>query len=86
MSSYFQENETKINSNLQQGEEPISKGVSEASQGPLTPLSESQQYNLPSNQNETQNRANFITLSKIPEDLKTCLHIRRIKLYQNLKE
>ena len=38
-----------------------SKSVSEASKSPLTPLSESQQYNISSNQEKAQNRLNFIT-------------------------
>ena len=46
MGSYFQENDTKINPNLQQVEEPrneISESVLEASKRPLKTLSETQQ-------------------------------------------
>jgi len=44
--SYFQENDTQMNPNLQQGEEPkhqISKSLSEDKIRPLEPLSDSQQ-------------------------------------------
>jgi hypothetical protein len=58
------------NPNLQQIEEPISKGVSEASKSPLAPLSESQQFNITSNQEKAQNRLNFITLGTISEQEK----------------
>ena len=56
-----------------------SKSVSEASKSPLTPLSESQQYNISSasqipkfkpisaNQEKGLNGSNFITLGRIPE-------------------
>jgi len=70
MGSYFQENDTKINPNLQQVEEPISKGVSEGSKSPLEPLLGSQQYNIPSNEDKGLNQTNFITLGKISEDEK----------------
>jgi len=46
MDSYFQENDTQMNPNLQQGEElrhQISKSLSEAFKSPFKPLSESQQ-------------------------------------------
>jgi hypothetical protein len=33
----------------------------------LKPLSGSQEYNIPSNQEKAQNRLNFITLGRIPE-------------------
>ena len=33
----------------------------------LTASEQSEQYNIPSNQNEAQNRANFITSGKIPK-------------------
>ena len=59
-----------MNPNVQQVEKPrneISESVPEASKSPLKPLSENQQYNIPSNQNKAQNRANFITLGKISE-------------------
>ena len=45
-----------------------SKSVSEASKSPLTPLSESQQYNIPSNEEKALNWPNFVTLGKIPEE------------------
>ena len=53
------------NPNLQQGEEPISKSVSEASKSPLKPLSGS---NISYNQKKQQNQSNFRTLGKILED------------------
>lgn len=42
--------------------------LSEAYKSPLTPLSESQLYNITSNQKQPQNRASFRTLGKILED------------------
>ena len=45
-----------------------SKSVSEASKSPLTPLSESQQYNISSNQDKGLNGQNFIPLGKISEE------------------
>ena len=73
MSSYFQENDTQINPNFQQGEEPryqISKSFSEDKIILLEPLSDSQQYNIPSNQKKGLNEPNFITFGKISEDEK----------------
>jgi hypothetical protein len=48
MGSYFQENDTQINSNLQQAEETKSNILSEAPKIDFKPLSDSQQYNLKS--------------------------------------
>ena len=73
-------NDTKINSNLQQVQEPtnyISKSVSEASRSPLKTAEQSEEYNIPSNQNKAQNaeanatftkQHNFKTLARIPEE------------------
>jgi len=55
-------NATKIN---REGREPES--LSEAPKIPLEPLSESQQYNIPSNEDKGLNQQNFITLGKISE-------------------
>ncbi len=73
ISSYLQENDTKIHSNLQkelslteqQAEETKSKSLSDASKSDFKALSDSQQYNLSSNQSKAQNQPNFITLGKI---------------------
>ena len=49
MDSYFQKNDNKINSNLQQVEKPrneISESISEASKIPLETLSQNQQYKI----------------------------------------
>ena len=40
---------------------PLRASVSQASKSPLTPLSESQQYNIPSNEEKGLQRTNFIT-------------------------
>ena len=64
---------TKINPNLQQGEEfrnEISESVSEVSKSPVKTAERSEGYNISSNQNEAQNRSNFITLGKISEQEK----------------
>ena len=71
MGSYSLENGTKINPNLQQVQEPtneISESVSEASKRPLKTAEPSEEYNIPSNQNEAQNRVNFITLGNLSEE------------------
>jgi hypothetical protein len=44
--------------------------LSEASKSPLKPLSESQHYNILSNQDKGLNGSNFITLGKIREQEK----------------
>ena len=61
------QNHTQINTSLQEIHEPILKSVSEASKSPLTQLSDTQQYNIPSNQEKASNSPNFITFSKITE-------------------
>jgi hypothetical protein len=58
------------NPNLQQVEEPISKGVSEAYKSPLKTAERSEEYNIPSDQEKAQNRVNFITLGTISEQEK----------------
>ena len=79
ISSYLQENDTKIHSNLQkelslteqQAEETKSKSLSDASKSDFKALSDSQQYNnLSSDQSKAQNQPNFITLGKISEEEK----------------
>ena len=67
MGSYLQENDTKIN---QQVQEPISKSVSEASKSPVTTSKRSEEYHISSNQEKAQNRLNFITLGMISEQEK----------------
>ena len=75
ISSYLQEDDTKIHSNLQkelslteqQAEETKSKSLSDASKSDFKALSDSQQYNLSSDQSKAQNQPNFITLGKISE-------------------
>jgi len=59
-----------VKPNEQQAEErrdEISKSVSEDKIGPVTPLSHSQQYNIPSNEEKGLHGSNFTTLGKIPE-------------------
>ena len=78
ISSYLQENDTKIHLNLQkelslteqQAEETKSKSLSDASKSDFKVLSDSQQYNLSSDQSKAQNQPNFITLGKISEEEK----------------
>ena len=61
MDSYLQENATKINQQVQEPGDDISKSVIEASKSPLEPFSNTQQYDIASNQKKAQNRLNFIT-------------------------
>lgn len=63
-------NESEINLEVQEPMDEISKSVSEAKIKRVTPLSDSQPSNLPSNPNQAQNEHNFITLGKISEDEK----------------
>ena len=65
---YLPENDSEIRNPTYQRKVMESKSVSEASKSPLTPLSESQQYNIPSNEEKALNRPNFVTLGKIPEE------------------
>jgi len=64
------ENDSEVRNPTYQRKGMESKSVSEASKSPLTPLSESQQYNLSSNQDKGLNGSNFITLGKISEEEK----------------
>lgn len=66
MGSYFQENDTKINQQVQEPGDEISKSVIEASKSPLKTAERSEEYNIPLN----QTRSNFITLGNIPEEEK----------------
>jgi hypothetical protein len=74
----LQENDTKIHSNLQkelslteqQAEETKSKNLSDTSKSDFKALSDSQQYNISSNQEKGLNQPNFITLGKISEEEK----------------
>ena len=68
----MQENDTQINSNLQQAEETKSKSFSEASKIDFKPLSDNQQYNIPTTQRSNEEKglrgSNFITLGKTPKE------------------
>ena len=63
-------NDNKIHSEAQEPEKVDSNLFTEASKMPLKPLSESQQYNISSNQDKGLNGSNFITLGKISEEEK----------------
>ena len=65
---YLTENESEVRNPTYQTKDIESKTVSEASISLLKPLSNTQQYNLSSNQEKGLNGSNFITLSKIPEE------------------
>ena len=68
MGSYLLENDTQINSQVQDPGNPILTSVSEDSKIDFKALSDSQQYNLSnlsSDQSKPQNQPNFITLGKI---------------------
>jgi len=68
MGSYSLENDTKINPNLQQVQEPtneISESVSKASKMRSDESFQKQQYNLPSNIEKGLHGSNFTTLGKI---------------------
>jgi hypothetical protein len=71
----LQENDNKFTQqgerSEQQTKEPrneISETVSEHKIRPVTPLSSTQQSNIPSNEEKGLQRTNFITLGKISED------------------
>ena len=71
----MQENDNKFTQqgerSEQQTKEPsneISETVSEDKIRPVTPLSSTQQSNIPSNEEKGLQRTNFITLGKISED------------------
>jgi len=67
MGYYLQENDTKINQQVQEPGDDISKSVIEASKSPLKALSHIQQYNIQSNQEKGLQGASFTTLGKISE-------------------
>ena len=58
---------SEIRDSTSRGNDSESKTVLEAPRSPLKTLSGSQEYNIPSNQEKAQNRVNFITLGRIPE-------------------
>ena len=60
-------NDSEVRNPTYQRKGMESKSVSDDPKIDFQSLSNSQQYNIPSNQNEAQNRANFITLGKISE-------------------
>ena len=63
-------NDSEVRNPTYQRKGMESKSVSDDPKIDFKSLSNSQQYNIPSNQNEAQNRANFITLGKISEQEK----------------
>ena len=63
-------NESEVNLEVQEPMDEILKTVSADKIRPVTLLSHSQQYNVPSNEDKRLNRTNFITLGKISEDEK----------------
>jgi len=65
--SYLHENHSKVNLEVKEPRNEISKTVSEVKISPVTPLSHSQQRNISSNQEKGLQEPNFITLGRIPE-------------------
>ena len=63
-------NDSKVNLEVKEPRHPISESLSEDKIRPLEPLSDSQQYNIPSDQEKAQNRVNFIALGRISEQEK----------------
>jgi len=66
---YLPENDSEVRDSTSRGKDMESKSFSVETEKfpprrPLKPLSGSQQYNISSNQNEAQNRPNFITLGE----------------------
>jgi len=61
-------NDSKVNLEVKEPRDPISESLAEDKIRPLKTLLKSQQYYTSSNQNQAQNKANFKTLSKIPEE------------------
>jgi len=59
---------SKVNSEVRKPLEQQSNVLSEAYKSPLKTCGRSEEYNIPSNQDKGLNRANFITLRKIPKD------------------
>ena len=65
--SYLHENHSKVNLEVKEPRNEISKTISEAKISTVTPLSHSQQENISSNQEKGLQEPNFITLGRIPE-------------------
>ena len=63
-------NDSEVRNPTSQRKGMESKSVSDDPKIDFKPLSSSQQYNIPSNQNEAHNQANLITLGKISEQEK----------------
>jgi hypothetical protein len=68
--AYFDGNDLKRSPELREVDKIDSNILSKAPKSPLYPLSNTQQYNLPSNQEKSLSEANFITLGTIPEQEK----------------
>ena len=68
--SSLQENDNKINLQVQEPRDEILKTLSEDEIGTVKPLSRSQQYNIPLNLNRGLNESNFITLGRLREEEK----------------
>jgi hypothetical protein len=60
-------NDSKVNLEVKEPRHPISESLSEDKIRPLETLYDTQQYNIPSNQEKVLHGSNFITLGKIPE-------------------
>ena len=87
------ENDTKqvnnVNSEIRdstsRGNDSPSKTLLEAPRSPLKPLSVSQEYNIPSNEEKGPHGSNFITLSKISEEERVEIIQRGFQLNQQGK-
>jgi hypothetical protein len=64
------QNDSKVNLKVKEVDKKHFNLLSKEKIGPVEPLSESQQYKLPSNQDKGLHAANFVTLGKIPEQEK----------------
>ena len=65
---YFQENHQRTHSEIREVPKLHSNMLSEVSKSPVKMTERNEEYNIPSNQYKGLNRANFITLRKIPKD------------------
>ena len=64
------ENHSEVRDSTSRGKDMESKSLSEAFKMPSDESFQSQQYNIPSNQEKGLNQPNFITLGKISEEEK----------------
>ena len=58
---------SEIRDTTSRGKDIESKSLSEVKITPVKPLSNTQDYNIPSNEDKGVNQPNFITLGRIPE-------------------